>query len=181
MPSDISNRTLAILMLFAIVISLGGLYLSTNRLARIGGITGFASSGTGSVNVTIVSFNSIAIEDALINFGNCTPTAGTGDNLSSNESSEPACVTTGGTGSGVYPDNVSVSNDGNTNINVTVKTSNTGTFIGGTSPKFWYSSRNASVYGGCHNTSTNKCVDSASWCGCNTADDTNCTWRNQWT
>ncbi|MFH1133621.1 MAG: hypothetical protein V1735_03960, partial [Nanoarchaeota archaeon] len=47
--------------------------------------------------------------------------------------------------------------------------------------KFWYSSRNASVYGGCHNTSTNKCVDSASWCGCNTADDTNCTWRNQWT
>ncbi|MFH1409784.1 MAG: hypothetical protein ABIH34_07770 [Nanoarchaeota archaeon] len=58
-------------MIVAIVVSVGGLYLSLSRMSAMPGatITGFASSGGGQVNITILNFNSITLNDAQIDLG----------------------------------------------------------------------------------------------------------------
>jgi hypothetical protein len=71
MAEEISNRTLAILLIIAIAISLGGTIVSLNRLAqvRVPVITGFASDqGTATVNITSQASLIFAVNS--IDFGN---------------------------------------------------------------------------------------------------------------
>ena len=74
--ADISNRTLAIMMVVAILVSLGGLFMSLDRLSKLQagvppGITTFATSGPGRANVTIAAVLSIILDDNKIDFGHC--------------------------------------------------------------------------------------------------------------
>lgn len=70
---EISNRTLAILLIGAIVISLGGTFISLNRLSVFmgqQGPTGFATSfDQGYVNLTITSQTSLLFTTDELNFG----------------------------------------------------------------------------------------------------------------
>ncbi len=70
---DISNRTLATLLIAAIVISLGGTVISLNRLSRITTpaqqITGMAQTSGGQVNLTVQSSLSIVLTANSIDFG----------------------------------------------------------------------------------------------------------------
>ncbi|MBU0980306.1 MAG: hypothetical protein KJ709_05845 [Nanoarchaeota archaeon] len=162
MSNDLSNSTLAILMIVAIIVSLGSLFISLDKLSsfqRPPKVTGYAPSGSGMVNLTILAFNSINVEDSFIDLGNITPAAGVGCNVSSNSTSEPGCVQAN---SGTWPDNITISNDGNKNLNVTVRSSIiASSLIGGTNPEFGFTSRNATYLGGCSNRSsacyTGKC------------------------
>ncbi len=58
---EISNKTLAILLIAAIVISLGGTLISLNRLARIRipSITGFGTTDTAGVNLSITGVTEV--------------------------------------------------------------------------------------------------------------------------
>ena len=148
--AEISNRTLAILMVVAILVSLGGLFLSLDRLSKLQagvppGITTFATTGAGRANVSVAPTISIILDDNTINFGTCTLTAGAYDlELQSNwtcnggascNSMNITSATTGGTcaNSDSAPANISIRNDGNVDINVTVATTanTTSLFSGG--------------------------------------------------
>ncbi len=75
MAEEISNRTLAILLIVAIAISLGGTIISLNRLTQMGfpGITGAAQTDTGTATVNITSQASI-----IFHAGNNTVAFGSG-------------------------------------------------------------------------------------------------------
>ncbi len=163
---QMSNKTLVFLLIAVIVVSVGGTIISLNkinRLTQLQAITGMASEGTGYVNVSVISLASIQLVDTRIDFGACTPNISTsakpGANLSSNDSSgswgdDAGICTRSGT------DNITIKNDGNAFINVTVQTNTlAANLIAGDEPfppGFYFSSRNATVktgsYGpGCHN------------------------------
>ncbi len=59
---EISNKTLAVLLVMALAISLVGTLISLDRIGRMG-VTGAATSGTGAVNLTV----SITAAITLIN------------------------------------------------------------------------------------------------------------------
>ncbi|MBN1175310.1 hypothetical protein JXA48_01565, partial [Candidatus Woesearchaeota archaeon] len=70
---DISNKTLGLLLVAAIVVSVGGTFFSLDKLNGFSS-TGFAANEAGSVNLTINSTMSIKMNDSGIDFGTCTVT-----------------------------------------------------------------------------------------------------------
>ena len=64
---EISNKTLAALLVVAIVVSIAGTMVSIQRLSKLG-VSGFATSGTGIANLTISSSRSITVYNN-IDFG----------------------------------------------------------------------------------------------------------------
>jgi len=75
---EISNKTLAILLIAAIVISLGGTLISLNRLARvrIPGITGFTLTDEATVALEISSLTEVNWTTASIDWGSGYVTGG---------------------------------------------------------------------------------------------------------
>ena len=131
--ADISNRTLAIMMVVAILVSLGGLFMSLDRLSKlqVGAppfITGLVTQGTGYANVSIAETLSIVLSDSNINFGACGfPGGGVDLVLESNWTCNglAACtslnITPGSSCLNSDPGNssINVTNDGNVGVNVT--------------------------------------------------------------
>lgn len=121
---EITNKTLGLLLIAAIVVSLGGTFVSLNKLGDTS-TTGYATNNqSGTVQLVVGSSLSILVTDDTINFGTCSPQAthitldsengaGVGDNIH--------CQT------GTFPDYLTVQNDGNKDANVTVRTSHNGT------------------------------------------------------
>lgn len=70
---DISNKTLGLLLVAAIVISIGSTVISLDKLDGFS-TTGFVTNNVtnGTVNLTIDTTLSIVLDDAAINFGLCT-------------------------------------------------------------------------------------------------------------
>lgn len=68
---DISNKTLGLLLVAAIVVSVGGTLVSLNKLETVSP-TGLATSDTGVVTLSIDQYISIIVEDDSIDFGLCT-------------------------------------------------------------------------------------------------------------
>ena len=58
---DLSNKSLALLLLVVMVVSLFGTFMVLNRVGTQYGPTGFALQETGYVNLTISSFMSILL------------------------------------------------------------------------------------------------------------------------
>ena len=186
--ADISNKTLALLMVGAIVVSLGGLFVSLDRLSRIqtGGVflpgTG-AAIAVGKTNVTIASSAGISLQDTFINFGECnTPAVGVA-NLSSNQTTGDGGYCTGET----FPDFIWLRNDGNNNLNITVKTDKSARSFLGTSSSngssFYFTTRNGTeaigttgAAGGCR---TNVAHCDTQDC-CSRSLMTNCTLEMGW-
>ncbi|MBT7903016.1 hypothetical protein HN587_04060 [Candidatus Woesearchaeota archaeon] len=73
---EVSNKTLAILLVAAIVVSLGGVVLSMNKLGKVTVVTGFASGTNttqdGEVTLNITAYSSFEFIDSAIAFGSAT-------------------------------------------------------------------------------------------------------------
>jgi hypothetical protein len=141
--ADISNRTLAIMMVVAILVSLGGLFMSLDRLSKlqVGAppfITGLVTTGTGYANVSIAETLSIVLSDNNINFGTCTfPGGGATLVLESdwNCHGDAACASMNRTPSSscvdsdLAPSTINITNDGNVGVNVTFTSSHNSTTL----------------------------------------------------
>ena len=77
---DISNKTLAMFLVAAIVLSLGGTLISLNKLNNIVGPTALATQQTGTVNFSIYETLDISISNATLDFGRVVVNASQGDN-----------------------------------------------------------------------------------------------------
>jgi hypothetical protein len=120
---DLSNKSLALLLVAAIVITLGGTLVSLSRLNELG-ITGGATSGVGQVNLTVSSNASCTVSTNII-FGSARPTANTSistdfannvgwDGTLCNGASNASCT------------GLIINNTGNTLLNITYNTSKLG-------------------------------------------------------
>ena len=89
---SVSNKTLSILLLAAIVVSLGGTFISLNRLGAITP-TGYTPHvGEGTVNLTIEEVLSITTTDNdVIDFGFCELTPGEPLTINSKGTGNAAC------------------------------------------------------------------------------------------
>ena len=150
---QLSNRTASILLLSAIVVSLVSTVSTVFKVNQFvlpfQGISGMATTTTGMVNITVASVVSISITDAIVDFGSCSPNGTIGANVSSNDTSTswgaPGVCTVEGSPP-TTNDNITIQNDGNDDVNVTVQSSVIASaFLGGTAPQFYFSSRNASA------------------------------------
>jgi hypothetical protein len=131
---DMSNKSLALLLVAAIVISLGGALVSLNQLQK-GGPVGLA---TGKVNVSITTNVSCNI-DSNVSFG------------SSGQVLVTTTLSTNSSNSGTYNDcttnaacsGMAINNTGNVNVNVTFNASAAGaTFLGTADSDFTYNTYN---------------------------------------
>jgi hypothetical protein len=121
---EFSNKALAVLLLAAVVVSLGGTIISLNRLSQVQTV-GYATTSTGTVNLTIGSSTSITTVDGnSVNFGSCTPATGTNATIDTENLSNTSVVCQFYM-QGNYS-NISVRNDGNVNATVTIKASQVG-------------------------------------------------------
>jgi hypothetical protein len=144
--ADISNKSLAIFLLIATVVSLGGFMLSFSRLDNLG-ITGRASTDTGNSNFSINSSISVAFTNKAVDFGaglvngsgahNCTlNTTGPGMlNGAANPVNGLDCL-----GFIDYVQPLRIQNQGTQNVTLNITFNATAAeFIGGTTPEFGYS------------------------------------------
>ena len=65
---EMSNSTLALMVVAAILVSIIGSFISLTKLSEIGA-TGYASSGTGLANLSVPSTVDITVVDQLIELG----------------------------------------------------------------------------------------------------------------
>jgi len=142
---QLSDNTIIILVSIAIVLTLLVSFIDINKISNL--ITGASSANEiGYVNVTIKANILINSTDPVINFGDCYPATG-GTQHWSND------TTTQGTGSGqcsglTSADFILIENLGNQDANVTVATAKLSfALIGGTSPKFEFTSVNGTNNG----------------------------------
>ncbi|MFA6073353.1 MAG: hypothetical protein WC758_04535 [Candidatus Woesearchaeota archaeon] len=134
---ELSNKSLAILLLAAMVVSLGGTIMSLNRMNQVEYV-GFATSATGSVNLTVESSKSITTADAnVVNFGTCNTSAGRTDYINSEltDNTTSRC-------SMAAANNISVRNDGNIEVAVTIQFGDCAPGFGNASCTFLDSSTN---------------------------------------
>ncbi len=151
MVDEISNRTLAILLIAAIAISLGGTMLSLNRLAGLSRqpqITGFATNPTGTAKVNVTSTASLRFSVPTLNFG-----IGYVNTSDSNQYCSMASGNGAGSKDGVHKcvnfnaantfNSLEIENDGNRNLTLTLNSNKAAsTFIGGSSPGFMFYTTN---------------------------------------
>jgi len=130
----VSNRTLAVFLIIAIIISFVGTLASLNKLGK--GVTGFGT--IGEVNVTITQQAAFNLTFPSIHFGTgyVSPDS---DNayLSSEKGTSTGWTSTVGFSAG----GIVIENVGNTDLNITFHLAeNTSSFIGGTNSQFYYKS-----------------------------------------
>jgi len=126
---DISNRALGLLLIAAIVVSIGGTFISLDRLDAVS-TTGFATNNqTGVVDITITESLSIIIVENAIHFGDCILSPGEVLIANSEDSgdNQSACSGVSSTISGDSP--LKIENDGNVNANVTIQVDKNATTI----------------------------------------------------
>ena len=141
---DLSNKSLAFILVVAIVISLGGTIISLdkiNTLRNEGGLTGFATqNATGQTNFSLSSNLQLSFTTANVDFG-----TGFVDTGAANQYCE---IATNGTFNvspnnfcrgGLHANNspLVIANTGNVNFTLLLNASaNASTFIQGTNPTF---------------------------------------------
>lgn len=116
---NFSNKSLIILAVGVLAISIFGTSLSLNLIDGMSN-TGYASnSGTGDVNLSINSTVSIVMNDSIIDFGQCNLVL---TNMTFNSSLTAANGNLSNcSNAGAFPDFLVVENDGNSYANVTVQ------------------------------------------------------------
>ncbi|MDP1694554.1 MAG: hypothetical protein Q8L34_03360 [Candidatus Woesearchaeota archaeon] len=137
----VSNQLLVVLLVLALLSIVTSIILILERLGAPGFLTGLATFDTGVVNVTISATTDINfIEPANVDFGSGTLVSSSvaGVNTSLN-TSDPAWGGGANPSTFAEPGPFTVRNDGNTEVNLSVNSSNTAaTFIGGTSPGYYF-------------------------------------------
>lgn len=121
---DVSNKTLAFLLVAAIVVSVAGIFMVNDKLSGVSQITGFASTGTGEVNITVTESISLNVTDSVIDFG-ASNMAGVTNNVTCD--SEDGTENVDGSVADSFDgaacesgDKISIWNDGNVQINITM-------------------------------------------------------------
>jgi hypothetical protein len=113
---DLSNKTLSVFLLAVMVVSLFGTLMVLNKVSTGHGPTGFAPTAGGTVNLSVSSLISITTnESALVNFGSCTLNESRPINLTSMDDQDTPTYCTG-----FSRGNISVRNDGNVVVNVSL-------------------------------------------------------------
>jgi hypothetical protein len=139
---DVSNKTLAVLIGTTLFVLLVGTWLNLGADLPAS-ITGHATTGTGTVNLSINSTLAIQVNALYnnINFGTCTPRPAATYSCGTDDSS----ICTGSnalgncTGDTTSPQFIEVDNVGNVDANVSVSSECTAAqLIGGTSPAFTF-------------------------------------------
>ena len=134
----VTNRALVVLLVLALLSIITSMILILERLGAPGFLSGLATFDTGVVNVTISATTDInLIEPANVDFGTGTLVSG-GGNTSLNTSD---AAWGGGNNPTTFddPGPFTVRNDGNTEVNISINSSNTAaTFIGGTNPGYYF-------------------------------------------
>jgi hypothetical protein len=131
---EISNKTLATLLVVAIVISLAGAFFAMRGVSQITNvISGAATDQTGTAKVNISEVTSILLTQTSVDFGTGYRNASVVDlntecNLTTNQSSAPSCWVPVGT---YNPDPFTLENDGNNYVNITINSSAVGDFLTG--------------------------------------------------
>lgn len=152
---DISNKTLAMFLVAAIVVSIAGTTISLNKLDSIRtGPTGMATQDTGNVTLGVGSELSITLDNDIIQFGNCTTPETGVENISSwlaggNQSSTSGALCEG-VGDYNLPASIDIRNNGNVLANVSMNASeNSDTFLQtpANSSSLWYNVSNSSGSG----------------------------------
>lgn len=115
----ITNKTLSVLLIAAIVVSIGGTFFSLTMLqAPTGAPTGYA---IGTVDLDVPDTLSIKLDDDTINFGECTPSTG-GDTIFVDSSQDSAAVNNSNcTESSGFPDSMTIRNNGNVDASVAIQ------------------------------------------------------------
>ena len=137
---EISNKALAILLVLAIVVSVGGAVINIAKLSEfagviptIKGITGMGTTGT--VNVSLQATTNLNVTQTFIDFGvGYVTTNMFGARLNSTGNRTNWTVV------GNYdPLNVQIENIGNVNLSVSITADKSAaTYLGGTSPVFQF-------------------------------------------
>jgi hypothetical protein len=134
MAKEVSNRTIAVLLVLALAVSIFGTFLSLQRISRLG-LTGFAT--TGITNLTIASTKSINVVVSNIDFGSGYATDGTICTMESNATG-PESNCNGASSSGIdwnerplanyggHPYFI-INNTGNVNTNISANASDDAT------------------------------------------------------
>ena len=141
--AEISNGMLSLLVVAALAIVVANVFVLFSNQDRFG-LTGYATSDTGYVNLTINQTLAIQVDSSFrtIVFGYCTPQAGTSYWCATNDSSACSTSPTNGncTGDTTTPQYIRLDNVGNVDANITNMTSEctASTLIGGTSPGFTF-------------------------------------------
>lgn len=150
--SEVSNKTLASLLVLAIVASLGGTLLVLDSESPVF-VTGFATEESGTVNLTIQGAISIDLtENTALNWGTVVFNTTTVDpicTLNSDGSSADGnnCTSYSSVATGMI-----IQNTGNIDVNVNMTSSDAAaTFLGGTGDAFNYktSTYTGNARGGC--------------------------------
>ncbi len=97
----------------------------------------------GTATLDIAGFNSIAVVTSSLDFVECTPAPTTGSTVNT---TKDTTVCTAGSEAALE---LGIENDGNTHLNITIKTDVISSFIGGTSPTFKYITSNGTNNPGC--------------------------------
>jgi hypothetical protein len=143
---EITNKTLAMFLVAAIVVSLAGTIISLNKLGSIS-TTGYASNVNATARVNVNAVSSVVFRISSMDWGTGSVTANASATqfnctLISNATNSVDCF-----GFNVVTNPFVLENDGNTNVSVTLKSNATATqFIGGTAvyggPVFQYNVSN---------------------------------------
>ncbi len=136
---DMSNKSLALILVVAIVVSLGGTIISLNKLSQLG-ITGLAPTDTGTANLTISSQIHINFDVNNVNFGSGYIDGGVGTcvldtNGTSNSSPDNNCA-----GFTLNPSPFLINNTGNQDVSLELRSSYVASnYTGGTGAEFqWW-------------------------------------------
>ncbi len=152
--AGISNKTLLVLALVAIIISLGGTWLSLSKL-QLSGLTGRSptpvTSGTAQLNIQAQAI--VNVTQPTINWGNVAVSQGNETCIINSETgTSDRCSTCSGTPCTVANSGFTYHNIGNVCINVSVAAGKSAaSFIGGTvggGPLYTWKSRNQTIIGG---------------------------------
>ena len=158
---EISNKTLATLLVVAIVISLAGTFFAMKGITTvtnfISGAQTASPSGVAKVNITETV--SITLNNPTVDFGNGYRQPTFDDNSLCNLTSSAAVPASCWNVTGTYaPQDFQVENDGNVNVNVTINsTTNTSYFsnctgsktYGANTPRYEFAGKLATA-GGAH-------------------------------
>lgn len=131
---EISNKTLATLLVVAIVISLAGTFFAMRGVSQVTNIISGAQTATGTAKVNITETNNIILRNETVSFGsgfrNASYATTTECNLSTlDDATVPTCWINDST---YNPTPFMLENAGNIYVNISINSSTPTQFINGT-------------------------------------------------
>jgi hypothetical protein len=143
--AEISNSTLALLVL----VTLGAVVVTTistiNSAQRYTNVVGFATSDTGNISLSINATLAIQVDpgNSTINFGTCAPRAGSSYTCATNDAVGCDALPSNCSGDTTTPQYIRIDNVGNVDANITIQSACTAAqLIGGTGPLLQYQTVN---------------------------------------